>query len=413
MDRHPRAGIIQTVPATENRESLFARVQQFASRAYGPMLAAGLQFWQLGESYYWGHNAIIRCEPFTKHCGLSRLPGDAPLGGEILSHDFVEAALMGRAGWDVWITCDVEGSYEEAPPTLLDELKRDRRWCQGNLQHLRLLFGDGIRMGHRAIMAMGVMAYSSALFWAAFLALSTMEVVEKWLTIPTYFSSTPSLFPLWPEWHPELALALLSTTGVLLLLPKLLSVLLIAKERRTWQFGSLPRLGMSVMLEIVFSTLLAPIRMWFHGKFVVLTLLGRQITWDAQCRTDIDTRWRDAVRQHGPSTLVALAWVAGLAWLSWSLVYWLLPIVAALFLSIPVSVYSSRVSLGRRLRRWRLFMTPEETRTPEVVQRLHDAIERRRGGAKPRLAGPRRIAMLTVRSRDRDADGESATAVRT
>jgi membrane glycosyltransferase len=406
MDRHPRAGIIQTVPATVNRETLFARVQQFASRAYGPMLAAGLQFWQLGESYYWGHNAIIRCAPFMEHCGLSRLPGDAPLGGEILSHDFVEAALMGRAGWEVWIACDLDGSYEEAPPTLLDELKRDRRWCQGNLQHLRLLFGDGIRTGHRAIMAMGVMAYASALFWATFLVLSTIEVVEKWLSVPVYFSGTPGLFPLWPQWHPELALTLLSTTGVLLLLPKLLSVLLIARSRRGRQFGSLPRLCASVALEIVFSTLLAPLRMWFHGKFVLLTLLGRRITWGSQCRTDVDTRWPDAVRQHGPSTIVALAWLAALASLSWSLVWWVLPIVAAFLLSVPVSVYSSRVSMGRAFRRWGLFVTPEETEAPEVVERVRVALERR---TRPRPAGSRQIAIVAAQPR---TVSEGATAVR-
>ena len=98
---------------------------------------------------------FIRTAPFIDYCGLSRLPGQAPLGGEILSHDFVEAALMGRAGWEVWVVHDSVGSYEESPPTLADELKRDRRWCQGNLQHLRLLLGDGIRGGHRAILSYG------------------------------------------------------------------------------------------------------------------------------------------------------------------------------------------------------------------------------------------------------------------
>jgi membrane glycosyltransferase len=409
MDSHPRAGIIQTVPAMVNRETPFARVHQFASRAYGPMLAAGLRFWQLGESYYWGHNAILRCEPFIKHCGLSRLPGSPPFGGEILSHDFVEAALMGRAGWEVWIACDLDGSYEETPPTLLDELKRDRRWCQGNLQHLRLLFGDGLRLGHRAIMAMGVMAYASALFWAAFLALSTIDVAHEWLSPPVYFfSSTPSLFPIWPQWRPELALALLSTTGVLLLLPKLLGVLLIVRSRRAALFGSCTRLCASVGLEIVFSTLLAPVRMWCHGQFVLLTLLRRQITWGAQCRDDTETRWRDAIRQHGPSTLVALAWLAGLASLSWSLVWWLMPVVAAMLVSVPVSVYSSRIALGRALRRWRLFMIPEEAGAPEVIQRLHTALERRQGG-RSQLAGARPIAMPATPPLGRKA--ESARAV--
>ena len=402
MDNHPRAGIIQTVPAMVNRETLFARVHQFASRAYGPMLAAGLHFWQLGESYYWGHNAILRCEPFMKHCGLSRLPGNPPLGGEILSHDFVEAALMGRAGWEVWIACDVDGSYEETPPTLLDQLKRDRRWCQGNLQHFRLLFGDGVRLGHRAIMAMGVMAYASALFWAAFFVLSTINVAQEWLFPPVYFSSKPNLFPLWPQWHPEMALALLSTTAVLLLSPKFLSVLLIARARRAALFGSLTRLCASVVLEILFSALLAPVRMWFHGTFVLLTLMRRQITWGAQCRDDNETRWRDAIRQHGPSTVVALAWLTALASLSWSLVWWLLPIVAAVILSVPVSVYSSRGSLGRALRRWRLFMIPEEADPPEIIERLHTALEQRQGN-RSRPAGPRRTAIASEHTPDMDA----------
>jgi membrane glycosyltransferase len=378
MERHPRAGIIQTIPAMVNRETLFARVHQFASRVYGPMLAAGLHYWQLGESYYWGHNAIIRCEPFMKHCGLSRLPGEPPLGGEIMSHDFVEAALMGRAGWEVWLACDLDGSYEEAPPTLLDELKRDRRWCQGNLQHSRLLFADGIRPGHRAIMTMGIVAYTSSLLWATFLVLSTMAVVEKWFTVPVYFTAGHTLFPLWPQWRPELALALAASTAVLLVLPKLLSVLLIVKARRSAQFGSLPRLAASVVLEIVFSTLLAPVRMWFHGKFVLLTLLGRQIGWSAQVRTDAETRWRDAVRQHRFSTIVALAWLAGVAALHWSLVWWLLPIVVALALSIPVSVHSSRVALGRAFRRRRLFLTPEETEQPELLRQVAEAVDRPR-----------------------------------
>ena len=147
---------------------------------------------------------------------------------------------------------------------------------------------------------------------------------------------------------------------------------------KTLRLGSLPRLAASVMLEILFSTLLAPVRMWFHGKFVLLTLLGRQITWGAQVRTDAETRWRDAVRKHGMSTVVALGWFAGIAALSWSLVWWLLPIVGALALSVPVSVYSSRVALGRALRRSGLFVTPEEVERPKVLTELSDALDRRR-----------------------------------
>ena len=370
MDLHPEAGIVQTAPTTVNCESLFGRVQQFASRAYGPMLAAGLRFWQLGESYYWGHNAILRVAPFIKSCGLAKLPGEPPLGGEILSHDFVEAALMGRAGWEVWVVHDLGGSYEESPPTLADELKRDRRWCQGNLQHLRLLFGDGIRGGHRAIFSMGVMAYLSALLWFLFLLLHTVEIILQSLLPPTYFSTEPSLFPIWPQWHPEWAIAVLSTTAVLLFLPKLLALLLILRNREAHLFGGLIPLCASIVAEIFVSTWLAPIRMWFHSKFVVLTLLGKQIQWHSQCRTDNETSWGEALRLHGFSTFLAIAWIAGMTWWNAAASVWLLPVAIALLLSIPLSVYSSRVSLGRAARRWRLFLIPEELVPPQVIKEL-------------------------------------------
>ncbi|HSE91559.1 MAG TPA: glucans biosynthesis glucosyltransferase MdoH [Candidatus Binatia bacterium] len=377
MDLHPQAGIVQTAPTTVNCDSFFGRVQQFASRAYGPMLVAGLRFWQLGESYYWGHNAILRIAPFVKYCGLSRLPGNPPLGGEILSHDFVEAALMGRAGWEVWVVHDLAGSYEESPPTLADELKRDRRWCQGNLQHLRLLFGEGIHGGHRAIFSMGVMAYLSAPLWFLFLVLNTAEIALQPLLPPTYFSSEPSLFPLWPQWHPEWAIALFSTTAGLLFLPKLLSLVLILKNREAHLFGGLFPLCASIVSEIFVSTLLAPVRMWFHSRFVVLTLMGKQIKWGPQSRTDNETGWMEASRLHGFSTLLALAWIAGISWMNPAASVWLLPVASALFLSIPLSVYSSRVSLGRAVRRWRLFLIPEEVAPPQIIKDLRASLARR------------------------------------
>jgi membrane glycosyltransferase len=384
MDLHPEAGIVQTASTTVNCDSFFGRVHQFASRAYSPMLAAGLRFWQLGESYYWGHNAILRVAPFIKYCGLARLPGKPPLGGEILSHDFVEAALMGRAGWDVWVVHELAGSYEESPPTLADELKRDRRWCQGNLQHLRLVFGDGIRGGHRAIFSMGVMAYASALLWFIFLLLNTVEITLQSLLPPTYFSSEPSLFPIWPQWHPEWAIALLSTTAVLLFLPKLLSLHLILRNREAHLFGGPIAFCLSIVSEIFVSTLLAPVRMWFHSKFVVLTLMGKQIKWGSQRRTDNETGWMEAFRLHGFSTLLALAWIVGMSWMNPASSVWLLPVATPLFLSIPLSVYSSRVSLGRAVKRWRLFLIPEEVVPPQLIKDLQARLtERQREKWRP------------------------------
>jgi membrane glycosyltransferase len=392
MERYPNAGIVQTAPTTVNRESLYARLQQFASRLYGPMLTAGLRFWQLGESYYWGHNAILRVEPFVRTCGLGRLPGKPPLGGEILSHDFVEAALMGRTGFEVWIVEDSSGSYEETPPSLLDELKRDRRWCQGNLQHLKLMAADGFRGGHRAIFMTGVMAYASAFFWLVFLLLSSIEVAAQAVLPPVYFSSEPSLFPVWPQWRPEWAIALVSTTALLLFLPKWFSFLLIVKKRETRLFGGFIPLCCSIFLETILSSLLAPVRMWFHSKFVLLTLLGRQIKWGSQQRSDNQTGWLDALRAHGVATIVAALWIAVLWKLNPSFLWWLLPVAVPLVLSVPLSVCSSRVSVGLRLRRWRLLLIPEEIHAPEIVKNFQASLTQRQS-RRNTLGGFERVVL--------------------
>src|SRR6185369_13369489 len=290
-----------------------ARVQQFSSRVYGRMFAAGLHSWQLGDGQYWGHNTIIRIAPFMAHCALPKLPGKPPLGGEILSHDFVEAALMGRAGWTLWLAYDLDGSYEEVPSTLLEEMKRDRRWCQGNLQHLRLLFSEGLFGAHRALFVNGVLSYMSALLWFIFLILSTVEAILDKLRVPDYFPHGPSLFPEWPIWRPTLALSLLAVTGVILFLPKLLSIILIAVKSPTPRlYGGFIRLSFSVLLEILFSSLLAPIRMVFHSRFVVQNLLGRTVTWRSQGRDDSETSWREAVRHHGFDSVFASAWAISL-----------------------------------------------------------------------------------------------------
>ena len=162
MEANSGAGIIQTAPKASGMDTLYARMQQFATRVYGPLFTAGLNFWQLGESHYWGHNAIIRVKPFIEHCALAPLPGKGSFAGDILSHDFVEAALMRRAGWGVWIAYDLPGSYEELPPNLLDELKRDRRWCHGNLMNFRLFLVKGMHTVHRFVFLTGVMSYLSA-----------------------------------------------------------------------------------------------------------------------------------------------------------------------------------------------------------------------------------------------------------
>ena len=381
MEANPGAGIIQTAPNATGRDTLHARAQQFASRVYGPLFTAGLHFWQLGESHYWGHNAIIRVEPFMRHCGLRRLTGRGLLSGEILSHDFVEAALMRRAGWSVWIAYDVPGSYEEMPPNLIDELKRDRRWCQGNLMNFRLSVMNGLQAAHRAVFVSGVMAYAAGLLWLAFLVLSTILLAVQILRDPQYFVAAYQLFPLWPEWHPEWALTLAGVTAGLLFLPKLLAAFAVAAHGAK-PYGGGARLFASVLGESVVSMLLAPIRMLFHARFVVTTLCGWGVAWRSPPRNDAETTWSEAWRQHGTQTLIGLVWAAAVYSLNPGFLWWLLPVLGALIVAIPLSVLSSRVSLGRKLRDAGLFVIPEESHPPREIQTTMEET-RRADGALP------------------------------
>lgn len=385
MEATPRAGIIQTAPRPAGRETLYARVQQFSTRVYGPVFTAGLDFWHLGESCYWGHNAIIRVAPFMRHCALARLPGRGVLSGEILSHDFVEAALMRRAGWDVRLAHDLPGSYEELPPNLIQESSRDRRWCRGNLINTRLLWAEGFHPAHRAVFMAGVMTYLSAPLWLTSLALSTALVVVQTVFGPRYFVQPWQLFPDWPEWHVEWAIGLAVATGALLFVPRLLAAgLVLAREARA--FGGAARLVLSLLVELVFSALLAPIRMLFHTQFILAALVGWSTggAWSSPAREDEETGWGEALRRHGGHTLLGVGWAAALYELAPDVVAWILPTVGALAISIPISVYSSRVSLGRRLRRAGLLLVPEERRPPLELRIVRRCV--RRAASRARFA---------------------------
>ncbi|SEI78738.1 membrane glycosyltransferase [Azotobacter beijerinckii] len=363
MEANPEAGIIQTAPKASGRDTLYARMQQFATRVYGPLLTAGMHFWQLGESHYWGHNAIIRMAPFIEHCALAPLPGRGVFAGAILSHDFVEAALMRRAGWGVWVAYDLPGSYEELPPNLLDELKRDRRWCHGNLMNFRLFLVRGMHPVHRAVFLTGVMSYLSAPLWFAFLLLSTALMTAHQLLTPQALGGGSGVFPIWTPWYPQEAMLLFYSTLTMLVLPKLLSLVLVW-VKGAGAYGGALRVTLSLLLEMVCSMLLAPVRMFFHSCFVIGAFLGRSVQWKSPRRDDGSTSWGEALRRHGSQTLLGLAWALLVGWLDPRFLGWLAPIIGALTLSIPVSVISSRVGLGRFLRERKLFLIPEEHETP-------------------------------------------------
>ncbi len=368
MEGNPQVGIIQTQPVAVNRETLYARLQQFAQHLYGPVFSAGLRFWQLGDGHYIGHNAILRTAPFTEYCALPVLPGRPPLGGPLLSHDFVEAALMARNGWEVWFVPSLPGSYEEVPPTLIDDLKRDRRWAQGNMQHLRLLAGEGLRSAHRFLFINGAMSFLAAPLWGLFLILGALGSLH-WAgggnddtVTPFHWGSSIDPLPFW----------LFGVTAVLLLSPKWMAILWVARQPgRRQQFGGLFRLILSMLMESVFSVLMAPIRMAFHSQFVIQTLSGKGVRWGAQVRGDQETSWPVALRFFGWCSALGLVLAVALyPFLGFWHFVWLVPILGGLMAAVPLGVWTSRPGLGRWARQHRLFVIPEEVLVPEELQAL-------------------------------------------
>lgn len=367
MERNPTVGIVQTAPRVINGVTLFSRIQQFASRLYGPLFLAGLNYWHQGESNFWGHNAVIRVAPFMEHAALPELPGREPFGGRILSHDFVEAALMRKAGWKVWLAYDLEGSFEEGPPTLIDSAKRDRRWCQGNLQHSWLLSSRDLHPINRFHLFQGIMGYVSSPIWLLFMLLSSMhrfnagavEPAPGYTVIFDYAVPVPEAF------------ALFVLTMTMIFLPKILSVGLVLKHGRSAVYGGPFRLVGSAVLETITSALLAPINMMFHAKFVAYILLGQGVSWVTQQRTaSDDPDWREAIITHSGQTLFGLIWGASAYVIAPSFFWWLLPVLLGLVLSAPLSIFLSRASVGRRARELGLFLTPDETQPASELSLL-------------------------------------------
>ncbi|HWH73542.1 MAG TPA: glucans biosynthesis glucosyltransferase MdoH, partial [Methylibium sp.] len=358
MEARPRVGILQTAPRACGHDSLHARVQQFAGRVTGALFSAGLRYWQLGESHYWGHNAILRVEPFMRHCALAPLPGTGGLSGAILSHDFVEAALMRRAGYEVWLAPDIEGSFEQPPPHLLDELQRDRRWCQGNLQNARLVAEPGLAPVHRAMFVTGAMSYLASPLWLAFALIGLLP----WLADGTV-SAEPAL--------PLGALLLWGLTLALLFVPRVLAVRLVVLRGEQAAYGGTRKLIASAVLEALLSALLAPVRMLAHSLFVLGALTGLKLQWKSPSREATDVGWREAAARFGVSGVLAVGvcawWLAGQPQEAWRV----LPLALPLALAVPLAVLSSRRSLGLACKRQGWLLTPEESRTPAVLRQAH------------------------------------------
>lgn len=374
METHPRVALIQTLPVVVNAKTLFARLQQFSGRLYGPLIAAGIAWWHASEGNYWGHNAIIRVRAFAQDAGLPELHGRKPFGGHILSHDFVEAALMRRAGWAIRMVPTLGGSFEECPPSLLDFAARDRRWCQGNLQHLAVLPARALHWVSRLHLLTGIGSYLTAPLWLLFLVFGILISLQAQFVRPEYFPKGFALFPKWPAQDPILAAWVFVGTMGLLILPKLLAyVLLLTHARTRRQFGGALTAFAGVVIETFLSGLIAPVMMIFQSSAVGEILLGRDAGWQVQRRDDGKWPLRELIRKYAAPTLFGAVMAASAFAVSLPLFLWMTPVILGLVLAIPIAMLSSRSSDPD----FRLLRTPEQTAPPQVLIRANELAEAR------------------------------------
>lgn len=352
MERNPGVGLIQTAPTIIKSQTLFARLSQFGVRLYGRVAAAGLAWWAGSEASYWGHNAILRTRAFADCAGLPELEGRKPFGGHIMSHDVVEAALMRRAGWAVHVTAALDGSCEETPPTLTDFIRRDHRWCQGNLQHLALIGAKGLNPISRLQLAMGCMAYLSSPLWLASLMVGMVMQLQSPVDWTSFF------YILNPKLSPFMLASLLG--GVMLMGPKLMGFVLVLTrpgERRA--FGGARQIMKGMALEIALSAALAPILMVANTRAVIQIFSGHDAGWATQQRSADGLSWKDAFAAMRWQMATGVMFALGL-FIRPDLATWFAPIVLPLLFAAPIAVFTSRRRTGEAFARKGWLVTPDE-----------------------------------------------------
>lgn len=369
MEANPDVGLIQSLPEIIGGRTLFARMQQFSGRVYGPIVAHGVSWWHGAESNYWGHNAVIRTRAFADQAGLPALKGYRPFGGHVLSHDFVEAALIRRGGWATHMVPYLQGSYEEGPPTLTDLLIRDRRWCQGNLQHIKIVTASGLHWISRMHMLIGIGHYFTAPMWGALMVIGmTIPLAGTGLDLA---KGVPlSLVRYWHGRADGEVIWIFAWTMVALLAPKFLGyiTLLFSKRERRGCGGVFFAL-LSILFETILAALMAPVVMYLQSRGVFEVLAGKDSGWDAQQRDDGTIAWKQLFRRYlgvsliGPFIGIIAYFVAP------PIAAWMLPVIIGMALSIPVVAITSLRGVGDFFRRWHIFRIPEEITPPKVLIR--------------------------------------------
>jgi len=371
MEQRPEIGILQNLIVGAPTVSPFARVFQFGMRLGMQSYTLGSAWWQGDCGPYWGHNAIIRLRPFIEHCHLPQLPGGPPLGGWILSHDQVEAVLMRRAGLEVRVLAQEGGSWEENPPTLLEFIRRDLRWCQGNMQYWHLLGMPGLILVSRVQLALAMLMFVGSPAWLLFM---TLVMLRVGLT-----EDSSQLF------NPETGVVLLAAILVMIFAPKIATLIdLLIRPERARAFGGRPLAVFGFLGEVVFSALLAPVMALAHTRFLLGLPFGRAALWSPQRRASHQLGLSETLGRLWPQTLFG---VSALVWLKVTepaALVGFLPFLAGLVLAAGIASTTSNTALGRMLAGAGMWRIPEETSpAPEFLALNLPALREAGAGTRP------------------------------
>jgi len=354
MQAHPKIGILQSLVVGMPSASAFARIFQFGMR-HGMRSYTMGQAWWVGDcGPFWGHNALVRIKPFHEQCDLPMLPGKPPLGGHVLSHDQVEATLMRRAGYEVRVLPVERGSWEENPPTMLEFARRDVRWCQGNMQYLKLLDLPGLYPMSRFQLVWAILMFIGIPAWTLMIAL-----------LPVAAWQGRSV----PDFPAGLAVGLYVTFFTMYLMPKIAGILdVVLTKGGVASYGGWLRFVPGAALELAFSFLQGAVSTVRTSIFMIGLLFGKSVVWGGQSRDALGLSWTTAAQSLWPQMLFGSIVCGALLMIAPAVFWWSLPLTAGYLLAVPFAVLTADPALGRLLQRLGLCGIPEDFEAPAEIK---------------------------------------------
>ena len=351
MQANPRLGILQGLVIGLPSSSAFTRLFQYGMRLGMRSYTMGSAWWQADCGPYWGHNALIRLAPFISFCELPSVKSRSGELKPILSHDLIEAVLMRRAGYEVRIYPQEDASWEENPPTLTEYIRRDLRWCEGNLQYFKLLNLANLLPVSRIQLVLAITMFFGSPAWIAMILLCTVALS---------LSTTPAALV-----NENYFFTLLVVTLMMWYLPKTTGALdVLLRTSKSKDFGGRWRFTISLLLEMAFSLLMTPITWLNHTMFITRLAFGKKGGWSAHARDDHSISILDALHQFWPHTVLGFALTSALYFTHPETLLYGMLFFGGLLFAAPLVVLTSQPWLGRFMMRRQILSLPEEIAPP-------------------------------------------------